>query len=169
MLEEWFSAAFSQRDRPSATADCMHALAFGNEFKWDAGKDPILRWYEEFQSKCKTPGSVTSSNSLHMDIGNCSNGAASVPNEYFISTHRETRCQYMNSVMKEDIRDGRIFGCSSPEMCSTCLTEVDHMWSSAWDALKCGHQATPSSTMNLSSLLTFVVCTWNAAGLFCSR
>ena len=53
-------------------------------------------------------------------------------------------------------------------ICPACLSEVDNIWTSAWYAMR-GYTLSKTVCVRASvgNFLTLVLCTWNAAGLFC--
>ena len=140
----------------------------GNSFLWTEHGNPLQTWYQDVALLTPTSGGAPSTASSH-DNGDGERGSSNSNKETYIGFYKQGSREYIASDMIGDLSEGNVWGCSAENMCSTCLTDVDDLWSSAWLALKCGCQSVPSSSggVNLGTLLTFVVTTWNAAGLFC--
>ena len=97
----------------------------------------------------------------------CGGAAADLDDSYIGPCVNGSR-DYIDSRMYRDIAEGIIRGCSAYDMCATCLSEVENVWSAAWYALKVGAgKKTEAGGTSVGQLLTFVLCTWNAAGLLC--
>jgi len=157
-LEKWFSAAFFQQspqDSADGHASCAHCVQSVGR----AGKHPIVQWLAEIT----VPLAKRAYNH-----GTTGTPEIVIDGEAYIGPCRDMSTDYINSKLFSDVPGRAISGCTSQSLCSTCLTEIDSIWASAWNALKI-RGGTACTGVSADKLFRITICTWNAAGLFCDN